>query len=132
MAKVPSKGTVLSQGVAEVFTAVAQLTDISYSGAATETFECTTLDTEFAGKQYSQTGYSDVGEFSISGFFDAALQAGMLALISIPDESDWSITFSDATAWTYTVAGVSFDVTVAMADGVKFSSTQVVTDLVGW
>jgi hypothetical protein len=132
MAKVKSKGTILKQSIASVLTAVAQLTDISYSGGEVETFDATTLDGS-VGKAYSQTGYAEGGEFQISGFFDPAL-AGHQAITDIilaPANCDWSVTFADAapTTWTFTTAGVSFEFTVAMADGLKFSSTLKVTGL---
>ena len=66
MAKVPSKGTVLQQEISSVFTAVAQLTEISQGGIKSETYDATTLDTSGAGKEYSQTGYSEGGTVDIS------------------------------------------------------------------
>lgn len=63
----------------------------------------------------------------MSGFYDPAL-AGHQAitdLLTTPADQNWRVTFADSapTSWDFTGAGVGFDVTVAMADGVKFSSS---------
>ena len=132
MALVPSKGTVLKQNLAGGLTAVAQLTDVSYSGGESETYETTTLDSGI-GKTFGQTGYSEGGEVSLSGHYDPAL-AGHHAisdLVTGPTEEGWSITFADAgtTAMTFNSAGASWEVTAAMSDGLKFSSTLKITGL---
>lgn len=130
MAKVKSKGTILKMDIAAVLTAVAQLTDIGYSGGEIETFDCTTLDSG-VGKEFTQTGYAEPGEVAINGFFDPSL-AGHQAftdLLMAPADNDWSITFVDTKVWTFTTAGISLDVTVAMSDGVKFSSTLKITGM---
>ena len=128
MAQIKGKGTVFSVDVATVLTPVAQLTDVSLSGVEIETFDATTLDQAGAGKTLGQTGYSESGELSISGFFDPdnAQQAQLLAYIETPAEFDAAITFTDATpaTWNFVCGGCSFDVTVSMNDAVKFSSTM--------
>jgi len=126
MAKVASKGTVLQQEISSTFTAVAQLTELSYSGGESETFDTTCLDSG-VGKTLGQTGYSEAGEVSLGGFYDPAL-AGHQAisdLVSTPADNNWKIIFADSgtTAMTFTSAGVSWEVTAAMSDGLKFSST---------
>ncbi|HSG60852.1 MAG TPA: hypothetical protein VLA24_05385, partial [Pseudomonadales bacterium] len=73
MTKVVSKGTVLQQEISSVFTAVAQVISIDQSGAESETFESTTLDTSGAGKEYAQTGYTEGGSLSFELFYDPAL-----------------------------------------------------------
>ena len=128
MAKVPGKGTVLQQELSMVFTAVAQLTELSTSGAESETYDATTLDTTGAGKEYSQTGYSEGGSVDVSGFYDPAL-AGHQAitdLITTPAEQNWKIIFADAatTEQAFTSAGLSWEVQVVQNDGVKFSSSM--------
>ena len=128
MAKVASKGTVLQQEISSTFTAVAQLTELSYSGGESETFDTTCLDSG-VGKTLGQTGYSEAGEVSLGGFYDPAL-AGHQAisdLVSTPADNNWKIIFADSgtTAMTFTSAGVSWEVTAAMSDGLKFSSTLV-------
>ena len=126
MAKVASKGTVLKQEISSTFTAVAQLTELSYSGGESETFDTTCLDSG-VGKTLGQTGYSEAGEVSLGGFYDPAL-AGHQAisdLVTTPADNNWKIIFADSgtTAMTFTSAGVSWEVTAAMSDGLKFSST---------
>jgi predicted secreted protein len=133
MAKVPSKGTVLQQELSMVFTAVAQLTEIGISGIESETYDATTLDTSGAGKEYSQTGYAEGGEVSVSGFWDPAL-AGHQAitdLITTPADQNWKVIFADTgtTEMPFTSAGVSWEGTAAMSDGLKFSSTLKVDGL---
>ncbi len=132
MAKIKSKGTVFQVSVSSLLTAVAQLTDISFSGAEVETFDCTTLSTTDAGKEYSQTGYSEPGELSIGGFFDPSLHGTITSNITTPAEVDCAVVFADSTTWTFKSAGMSLDFTVAMSDGVKFTSTLTLTELPGW
>jgi len=132
MAKIKSKGTVFQLGVGGVYAAMAQLTDISFSGAEVETFDCTTLSTTDAGKEYSQTGYSEPGEISIGGFFDPAVHGDITSNITTPAERECAVVFADATTWTFKSAGMSLDFTVAMSDGVKFTSTLTLTELPGW
>ncbi len=128
MAKVPGKGTVLQQELSMTFTAVAQLTSVSTSGAESETYDSTTLDTSGAGKEYAQTGYSEGGSVEIEGFYDPAL-AGHQAisdLVTTPADQNWKIIFADSgtTEMPYTSAGVSFSVDAQMNDGLKFSSSH--------
>lgn len=73
MAKVKVKGTVIKQTISTVLTAVAQIIDFTHDGAESETYDATTIDTTGAGKEYSQTGYSEGGNFNFSLFYDPAL-----------------------------------------------------------
>jgi hypothetical protein len=123
MAKVKVKGSVVKQDIAATLTAVAQVIEFSTSGAESETYDATTLDTIGAGKEYAQTGYSEGGSFDFSIFLDPAL-AGHQALtddITTPAERDYSVTFADSgtTAWTFTAAGIGLNVSGAMSDGLK-------------
>jgi len=131
MAKVASKGTVLSIDIATTLTAVAQLTDVSYSGLESETYDCTTLDSGVF-KELGLTGYSEPGELSFSGFYDTA-NAGhqnLGDLIATPAEASAQITFSDSGVISFETAGMSLEITAAMADGVKFSATAKATGAV--
>ena len=123
MAKVKVKGSVVKQDISSVLTAVAQVIGFSTSGAESETYDATTLDTTGAGKEYSQTGYTEGGSFGFEIFLDPAL-AGHQALtddLTTPAERDYSITFADTgtTEWTFTAAGIGLDVTGSMSDGLK-------------
>ena len=122
MAKVAVKGTVIKQEISSVLTAVAQITEFSSSGAESETFDATTIDTSGAGKEYEPTGYSEGGTFDFGMFYDDNL-AGHQAitdLVTTPAACNWSITTtSGAAAMTFTSAGVGFGFTGAMNDGLK-------------
>jgi hypothetical protein len=123
MAKIKVKGTVIKQDIADTLTAIAQVIEFSASGAESEHYDATTLDTAGAGKEYSQTGYSEGGTFDFSIFLDPAL-AGHQALtddITTPAERDYSITFADTapTTWTFSAAGIGIGITGAMNDGLK-------------
>ena len=133
MAKLKSKGTVFQIEVATVLTAVAQLTDISLDGVEIETFDCTTLDQSGAGKVLGQTGYTEPGEIQIGGFFDPddTQQNEITSLLATPAEFDCAIVFTDTspTTWQFKGAGISLGVTVAMSDGVKFTSSIALSEL---
>ena len=135
MAKVKCKGTVLKQDIASVLTAVAQITEIGLSGAQSETWDSTTLDGG-VGKTKSQTGYSEGGTCDLKLFYDPAL-AGHQSLtddITTPAERDYSIVFADtgATESTFSAAGISFGVTVAMSDGLSADVSLEITGLVNY
>lgn len=123
MAKVKVKGTVIRQTIASTLTAVAQVIEFSHSGAQTETYDATTLDTSGAGREYSQTGYTEGGTFDFSIFYDPAL-AGHQAItddVTTPVERGWEIEFADTgtTNCLFTAAGVGFGFTGVMNDGLK-------------
>ena len=132
MVKVVSRGTVLQQEVSSVYTAIAQLTDLSFSGFEAETYESTTLDGA-VGKSYAPTGYSEPGEVSLGGFYDPVLAShtNLRDLASAPLETNFKIIYADTgtTTVTFAVAGVSWGAATAMSDGIKFSSTLKLTGL---
>lgn len=125
MTVIASKGTALQQELSMVFTAVAQLTDISRTGAESETFETTTLDTSGAGKTYAATGYSEPGSYDASGFLDPALAGhqALTDLITTPADQNWKVVHADgaSTEEPFTGAGIGVDWTATMNDGLKFS-----------
>lgn len=125
MAKIVCKGTVLKQTISSTLTAVAQIIDMEHSGAESETFDSTTLDTTGAGKEYTATGFSEGGTVNFSLFYDPVL-SGHQAItdeVTTPVERAWEITFADAatTSAAFTAAGLGFDFTVDMNDGLKGS-----------
>ena len=136
MAKIPVKGTVIKQEISSVLTAVAQITEFSSSGAESETYDATTIDTSGAGKEYEATGYSEGGTFGFGVFYDVALSGhqAITDLITTPAECNWDITFADtgATNCTFTSAGVGWDMTGAMNDGLKANCTLKLTGLFGY
>lgn len=136
MTKVVSKGTVLQQEISSVFTAVAQVISIDQSGAESETFESTTLDTSGAGKEYAQTGYTEGGSLSFELFYDPAL-AGHQAisdLLTTPADQNWKVIFADtgSTEYPFTSAGVGMDFSVAMNDGLKATVNCKIDGLGTW
>jgi len=136
MAKVKVKGTVIKQTISASLTAVAQIIDFNHDGAESETYDATTIDTSGAGKEYSQTGYSEGGSFGFSIFYDPAL-AGHQAitdLVTTPASCVWDITFTDAGPATsaFTGAGVGFGFTGAMNDGLKADVSIKVTGLMAY
>ena len=125
MAKIVCKGTILKQTVSSTLTAVAQIISMDHSGAESETFESTTLDTSGAGKEYTATGYSEGGTVDFELFYDPAL-AGHQSItdeVTTPIERAWQITFADASSTTaaFTAAGLGFGFAVDMNDGLKGS-----------
>jgi len=121
MAKIKVKGTVINGDVSGTLTAIGQIIEFSTSGAESETYDSTTLDTVGAGKEYSQTGYSEGGTVDFSMFFDPSLagHATFSAGITVPAERDYSITFTDSASWAFTAAGVGLNVTGSMNEGLK-------------
>jgi len=127
MAKVVCKGTIIKQTISMALTAVAQVISIEHSGAESETFDATTLDTVGAGKEYLKTDYSEGGSISMEVFWDPAL-AGHQTItdeITTPSEVAWEMTFADTgvTTMAFTAAGTGFDWSVDMNDGLKASIT---------
>lgn len=136
MAIVKCKGTVLQQELAMIYTAVAQVISMEHSGTESETFESTTLDTSGAGKTYSQTGYTEPGTLSGELFYDPAL-AGHQAitdLLTTPADQNWKVIFADigTTEYPFRSAGVGFDFSVDMADGLKGSFSMQLDGLGTW
>ena len=133
MAKVKVKGTVIKQTISAVLTAVAQVIDFSHDGAENETYDATTIDTSGAGKEYSQTGYSEGGNVSMSLFYDPALAGhkAITAYIATPANCVWNIVTTDSgpTTNAFTVAGVGFGFNGAMNDGLKASVNLKITGL---
>jgi len=115
---------------------VAQITEFSHDGAESETFDATTIDTSGAGKEYSQTGYTEGGNFNFTIFYDPALSGhqAITDLLTTPAECVWNITFTDTGPSTsaFTSAGVSFSFTGAMNDGLKADVGLKLTGLMGY
>jgi hypothetical protein len=136
MAKIRCKGTIIRQTISASLTAVAQITDFNHDGAESETFDATTLDTSGAGKEYSQTGYSEGGNFGFTIFYDDML-AGHQAitdLVTTPASCVWNIqtTAASSAAMAFTSAGVGFGFTGAMNDGLKADVSLKITGLLAY
>jgi len=120
MSKIKSKGTALQQMIGTVYTAVAQCLSIDASGAESETYESTTLDGG-VGKTYDQTGFTESGSVSAELFYDPALAGhqALVELLTTPADETWKIVWSDTSEWAFTGAGVGFDASASLNDGVK-------------
>lgn len=126
-AKIPSKGSVFSFGASGSLTAIAQLTSIDLSGVETDTFDATTLDNATTKKILIPTGYYSPGEVSIEGFFDATAMTAIVGFATATPivAAACSITAGSGAVsilTSTTVAKVSYDVKIAMNDGVKLTA----------
>lgn len=135
MAKVKCKGTKLQHTVSMSLTDIAQLTSIEVSGAESETWDSTCLDSSVY-KTYDQTGYAEPGEVTAELFYDPAL-AGHQAitdLMDAPADNAMKIIYADtgASEQSFTAAGVGFGVTVAMDNGLVGSVTYKIDGAPGW
>lgn len=133
MAKIKVKGTVIKQTISAALTAVAQITDFGHDGAENETYDSTTIDTSGAGKQYSQTGYSEGGNFNFTAFYDPNLAGhkAITAYLATPADCVWNVVFTDAgpTTNVFTSAGIGFNYQGAMNDGLKCDVSLKLTGL---
>lgn len=125
MAKIKSKGTVLSLEIATVKTAVGQLISVKPPTERSLDFDGTTLDTTL-GKEKELSGYAEAEAFEAELFWDPelAVQAAILALIKpTPAEGDWEIDFVNAGAsnLAFTSVGLELGVAVEMDNGLKAS-----------
>jgi hypothetical protein len=125
MAKWASKGTVVQQTIDSVFVAVAQVFSVDHSGAATETFECDSLDNVLSGIPKQPTGRAAGGTYSLELFLDPALAGHQYITDELitPALNDWKVIWSDtaSTEWDFSVAGVGVGATAALADGLKMT-----------
>ena len=130
MAKVIGKGTVFKSTIAAMLTAVAQVNSISSSGFASQTFECTSLDSG-VGKEKGLTGYAEPGTFDLELFFDPSLAGHQFYTdsITVPVTIVHEITYANAATTTFTSSGIDFGHTVAMDDGLKATLSFTVTGL---
>ena len=121
MAKINTKGAVIDQDIGGTLTPIAQIVSFGHSGAESETYDATTIDTVGAGKEYLASGYSEGGTFDFSLFYDSEL-SGHQALtddITTPAERNYSVTLAGGTEMTFTAAGISFGFSGDMGDGIK-------------
>lgn len=139
MSKLRSKGCLVQQSLATVFTNVGQVISMDQTGEASLDFDSSTLDQTLHYETKDLTGYASPGQVKLEIFYDPAL-AGHIALRSLidgvgstpvaPQTSTFKIKYSDATvllptpsSTSFSVAGVSMDEKFSMKDGVKASVT---------
>ena len=126
VAKIASKGSAFGFGASGSGTAIAQMLSIDLSGVETETFDATTLDQSGTAKVLQPTGYYSKGEVSGEGFFDATAMAAITGFSQATPivMASCSITAGSGAVSVLSatnVAAVSYDVKIAMNDGVKLS-----------
>lgn len=134
MAKLKVKGTVLKQGSGTTFTPVAQVTGFSITGMETETYDADTLDGS-VGIAYDPTGRVEGGSSSWDLLYDPALSghqditdivvAAALLTTGLPNKVNWKVLFANtsSTELTFTSAGVGFEITGAISDGLRGTAT---------
>ena len=114
-------------------TDIAQSLSIEHSGAGSETYKSTTLDTG-PYHTYDQTGYAEPGQVTMELFYDPALVGHQFItdLMDAPADNAMKLIFSDASEFSFTQSGVQFGVSVVMDDGVKGSVTYQIDGDPGW
>jgi len=109
MARVVSKGTVITQDIAAAQVAIAQINSFSHSGAETGTVDTTALDSG-VGIELTASGHATGGSFDFSLFFDSEL-AGHQSLsdqLGNPIQRAYGLTLAGGTAITFNAAGIGF------------------------
>jgi hypothetical protein len=89
-----SKGSVLSADVATVLTAMAEVISIDHSGAESETFKYTNLNTSGAGHEYLATGYSEGGTVDAEIWFLPATASQQILPTKSRHQQRWLLTSS--------------------------------------
>lgn len=112
----------LSQDISGTYTAIAQVISFEESGADTERYDSTSLDTGVF-KTQDVTGYAAPGELTLELFWDPALAGHQLLTdqLAAPASRNYRVTFADqaTTQKTFAACGLGFGYKVAMADGLK-------------
>ena len=123
MAQLKTKGSILEQSIATVFTAVAQIISIDLPKFASETYEADTIDNSNAGIPHKPTGRTEGDSLGFELFFDPALTGhkALLSLLTTPALQSWKVKFSDSgpTIWPFVGAGFSLGGKMDLKDGVK-------------
>lgn len=135
MAKIKSKGIVLSHTVGTSLAALAQVIGFEESGAEAETFDSTTLDGGVY-KTYDATGYSEPGEVSGTLFYDPALAGhqNITDIIASPATNAMQVTFPNAATTTkaFTAVGQAFGYAAEMNNGLVGNFKMKLTGDPGW
>jgi len=134
MAKLITKGTVISHGVSTTLTAVAQILEFSLSGSESETYDATTIDNSTTGKLYNPTGYVESGSLGFGLFWDSALAGHQLLsdVLNDPAQSYWGLLLADGSTntATFNAGGIGLGIDGAMSDGIKGSISVKISGLV--
>mgnify|MGYP001446285001 CR=1 FL=1 len=131
MAKLKCKGTLLQQDLANTFTTVAQVTDISTDGFESESVETDSLDNTAVGIPSTPTGRVKPGNMSCELIYDPGLtghKAVLAALVAATTES-WKIIHTDNSNFAFTSAGMSFGLNVKQGDVLRGSIKMTLADV---
>ncbi len=124
--KVKSKGTAFLMEISSVYTAVTGLKQLSITGIQSETYEYKVLDGA-AAIAHSQTGYVQVATLNAEIFRDPddAVHSAFLAKCYAPVDTNFKVTYADATPLSeiYVGTGFGMDTTAAPSDGLTSSLT---------
>lgn len=111
-----SKGCSVEQEIASVYTVVAQISGVGYSGAGSESTDTTTLDGGVF-KTKGLTGYSEPGMLDIDLFFDSTLSGHQefTDLITTPATRNFKVKNSSGTVMMgpFASAGIKPSWTIA-------------------
>jgi hypothetical protein len=125
-AKVKSKGTALLMEITAVYTAITGLKQVSITGIQSETYEYKVLDGA-AAIAHAATGYVQVATINADIFRDPddTVHAAFISKCYAPVDTNFKITYADATPLSEIYSGVGFgiDTTAAPADGLSSSIT---------
>ncbi len=119
---VKSKGTSLLMEISSVYTAVPQLKSVSLSGEQSTTFEAKLLDGSTFVKQIAD-GYANPCTISAEVYYDPddTVHAAFIAKIATPVDTNFKVTYADATPLSavYLGTGFGFDKTATPGDGLS-------------
>lgn len=134
MAKLKTKGTVLSQGSGTTYTPVAQIKSFGVDGMETETYDSRTLDGT-AGVEYDPTGFVEGGSTTFELLHDPALAghqeihdlvtSACVLTTGAANKVNWKIIFANtsSTEMTMVSAGVGLSITGQPSEGLSSSVT---------
>jgi hypothetical protein len=109
LAKIKSRGTIVSQYVAAAYVAMAGLQSVDISGEKSETNDTTTLDGGVY-KTKDPTGYVDPPTIKLSGLYDPAhaTYTAFAGLVSSPAATNFKVTYTDVAPTSAIYSGVGF------------------------
>ena len=137
--KYPSQGVSLQLSIANTFTTIAALTEMTLPKGEVEIVETTDINVAH-NKTFDTTGLSDAGEAGGTGFMDpaGATVTAISAFVKSPAPnslSSWKATLTDAAPTSHTWSAIvkEFGAIVKMGDFLKFQFGMKVSGAVtGW
>ena len=126
-AKIRSKGCSLLMSISSVYTAIPMLKSFGVSGAASQTYNASTLDQSGAYEINEPNGYTTAPTLNAEGFRDPddTVQQAFIALLVTPVATNFKTTYTDTTPLSevYSGTGFGFDTSVQMSEGVACTYT---------